>query len=162
MAKKLRGPQGPTQVPTRNASLQGGWKWCAKCQGLWHRDTDPGFCPAGGGHTDQGSGQYDLVLGDPANPGQHSWRWCKKCEGLWFSGNHSLGICPAGPVHVHDGAGSGDYALAHVASAPGQHDWKWCIQCQGLWFAGNNSPGACPADGGHVFGGSADYALKMV
>ena len=168
MAKKLRAPQGPPHGPPINSLLQAGWKWCAKCQGLWYWDTVVGPCPAGGGHTDEGSAQYGLALNDPTNPGQHRWSWCSNCQGLWFSGNSSLGICPyggippAGPPHVHVSSGSGDYALAQGAAAAGQHGWRWCIQCQGLWYAENNSHGVCPAGGGHVSSGSASYAIKMV
>ena len=46
---------------------QRNWRWCNKCQGLWFagNSVNPtGKCPAGGGHTQGGSGDYAL-FGDP-------------------------------------------------------------------------------------------------
>ena len=46
---------------------QPGWKWCAKCQGLFF-GPDSGHvsasrCPAGGTHTTSNSGKYALLFG---------------------------------------------------------------------------------------------------
>jgi hypothetical protein len=44
---------------------QGDWYWCHKCQGLWHFDRatrNMGFCPAGGGHSFDGSREYGVEL----------------------------------------------------------------------------------------------------
>ena len=46
---------------------QRNWRWCSKCQGLWFAGASAnptGKCPAGGGHTHGGSGDYAL-FGDP-------------------------------------------------------------------------------------------------
>jgi hypothetical protein len=98
---------------------QHNWRWCSKCQGLWYAaaSANPtGVCPAGGGHSKGGSGDYAL-MGDPDGSfnntllAQHNWRWCSKCQGLWYAAataNHD-GVCPAGGGHSK--AGSGDYAL---------------------------------------------------
>lgn len=48
-------------------TAQRNWRWCSKCAGLWYAGAtaDPdGTCPAGGGHSKAGSGDYALV-GDP-------------------------------------------------------------------------------------------------
>jgi hypothetical protein len=39
------------------------WRWCSKCNGLWHNTTavPGGVCPGGGTHTQQGSGDYTLL-----------------------------------------------------------------------------------------------------
>ena len=42
-------------------ALQGGWKYCWRCAGLWFSDNGTnGTCPAGGGHSESGSGNYEL------------------------------------------------------------------------------------------------------
>lgn len=91
---------------------QHGWRWCHKCQGLFH---GPGQaqsrCPVGGTHEQSGgaSGDYSLVLNVAASPGQHDWRWCSKCQGLFFGPSVGDSDCPAGLKH--DGSTSGDYAV---------------------------------------------------
>lgn len=138
-------------------SLQSGWRWCSKCQGLHFGGASPGTCPAGGAHTVEGSGNYALSNNDPQAPGQAGWRWCRKCQGLHFTGN-TLGRCSAGATHTVEG--SGEYRLfENNPSAPGQPDWRWCSKCQGLHFAGGHSGGVCPAGGAHVIEGSGNYAL---
>jgi hypothetical protein len=48
----------------QRASVQGDWKWCHKCQGLYFidRPNTKSVCPAGGAHDDQGSGNYHLIV----------------------------------------------------------------------------------------------------
>lgn len=67
-----------------------------------------GYCPAGGPHTNQGSGAYAAILGGNSTQRQGGWRWCKDCMGMFYSGN-SAGVCPAGGGH--DSSGSGQYAF---------------------------------------------------
>jgi hypothetical protein len=52
-----------TYNTTAGAGTQGNWRWCDKCQGLWFAGNAPsmGACPAGGGHTHSGSGDYILI-----------------------------------------------------------------------------------------------------
>jgi hypothetical protein len=146
-------PAGPT--------VQGHWRWCNKCQGLFFPfSNDPGPCPAGGQHNPAGSDNYVLrFTTGAAQPGQSNWRWCTKCNGLAFAGNPSLGSCPAGGLHEH--TGSFDYVLL-LASDPAeqmQSNWRWCTRCQGLAFAGSPSLGPCPAGGLHDHTGSDNYFL---
>jgi hypothetical protein len=141
---------------------QPNWRWCKKCQGLifFGRNESSGKCPAGAGHTREGSFEYFLVHSFSLPDGQDNWRWCRKCEGLFFAGNPSLGACPGGGVH--DPSGSWNYSLLMNApsSAPGQRNWRWCNKCQGLFFGGNPSQGVCQAGGAHSSSGSGDYAVR--
>ncbi|MCJ7515869.1 MAG: hypothetical protein MUO89_07925 [Dehalococcoidia bacterium] len=45
------------------------WRWCDKCNGLWHHTTiaGNGHCPAGGEHSSQGSGNYVLLNDSSGN-----------------------------------------------------------------------------------------------
>ena len=51
-------------MDTRNRvpKTQADWRWCKKCEGLFFagRPTK-GVCPAGGEHTTQGSGKYEVI-----------------------------------------------------------------------------------------------------
>ncbi len=90
---------------------QEGWRWCRKCQGLFFSGNAGSRCPAGGAHSESGSGKYSLFDAGPVPAGeQGNWRWCRKCQGLFFGGN-SGSRCPAGSTHSTDG--SGNYSLAH-------------------------------------------------
>jgi hypothetical protein len=113
-------------------NAQHNWRWCSKCQGLWHAAAGPsphstGVCPAGGGHSLASSGEYALFFDpdrafNPTLMAQHRWRWCSKCQGLWYSGATvggpgtalSTGHCPAGGGH--EIGISGDYALLNDSS----------------------------------------------
>jgi hypothetical protein len=139
---------------------QSNWRWCTKCQGLFFGGhATKGHCPAGGAHSQSGSGNY--VLNTPPLVGEQSnWRWCNECEGLFFAGN-SNGVCPAGGAHSQ--TGSGDYSQRFPPASGTQGDWRWCNKCQGMFFAGNFTTGTCPAPtGGHNYKGSGDYGLAQV
>jgi Pregnancy-associated plasma protein-A len=95
---------------------QDGWRWCNKCQGLFHTDdlTDVGICPAGYQHTlnanandSRRSGLYSLDCRQAANPpstGQQKWRQCGKCHGLFFSSDgEASGVCPGQGKHEPNG-----------------------------------------------------------
>jgi hypothetical protein len=46
------------------AAVQDNWRWCNKCQGLWFAGSPPTKkkpCPAGGEHSQDGSGNYRLL-----------------------------------------------------------------------------------------------------
>lgn len=50
------------ELTKKLASTQANWRWCSKCQGLFFAGTPAkGVCPAGGPHSDQGSGQYSML-----------------------------------------------------------------------------------------------------
>jgi hypothetical protein len=139
-------------------AFQDGWSWCRKCEGLYFSgNPTKGRCPAGGAHSNLGSGLYRLVL---VGPGQENWRWCHKCEGLFFFGSVNFGRCPAGTVH--DPFGSADYVLeqnalfTQISKQPG---WRWCRKCQGLFFGQNPTKGRCPSGGRHAGEQSGDYNL---
>src|SRR6266480_1354035 len=142
--------------------IQDNWRWCKKCQVLaFAGSATLGPCPAGGEHNHSGSGDYALVLNDPAVPGQDNWRWCSKCQALSFAGNPSLGKCKAGGVHNH--TGSGNYVLWREPDGTvGQDNWRWCNKCQVLAFTGSSNSGACGAGGMHDHSGSGDYVLAHV
>ena len=139
-------------------AFQDGWFWCRKCEGLYFAfNPTQGRCPAGGAHTNSGSGAYRLVL---IGEGQVNWRWCRKCEGLFFFGSVNFGRCPAGAVH--DPFGSADYVLeqnAQFVSFSKQAGWRWCRKCQGLFFGQNLTNGRCPSGGAHDPTQSGDYNL---
>jgi hypothetical protein len=105
-----------------NIIAQSNWRWCSKCDGLWHTSSanQGGRCPAGGSHTSQGSGDYALFDKPATNfnstiMAQPNWRWCAKCGGLWHpSSAVPSGVCPAGGAHTSQG--SGDYALLNDSS----------------------------------------------
>jgi hypothetical protein len=105
-----------------NIIAQSNWRWCSKCDCLWHPSSanPAGVCPAGGTHTSSGSGDYAL-FDKPATSfnstimAQSNWRWCSKCGGLWHPSSATpAGVCPAGGPHTS--AGSGDYALLNDSS----------------------------------------------
>ncbi|WP_049562653.1 hypothetical protein [Nonomuraea sp. SBT364] len=160
--------------PARAAQL--GWRWCARCSGLWYSANGTrGSCPAGdlfdGGHHSTGSGDYVIKTIEDGGQGQTGWRWCGTCQGLWYGGGPSLGHCPGRGSSGHWPFGpfpviSSYYVLEDIGNRDGpggQEQWRWCVKCGGLFFDGN-SPGAsgrCPKDNAHhsVTGGS--YVLRQ-
>jgi hypothetical protein len=151
--------------------VQGQWRWCGKCEGLFFAGPGrgparKGRCPAGGVHDDSASGEYTLMHQVPGL-GQGGWHWCGKCEGLFFAGTEFPGLarvgkCAAGGVH--DGSASGEYTLMHEVPGVGQSGWHWCGKCEGLFFAGTEFPGLarvgkCPAGGVHDDSASGEYGL---
>ena len=115
-------------------NIQGNWRWCFKCQGMWFASFGTSVCPGGGGHSMTGSGNYALVYDLPGPERQSGWRYCSKCQGLWFGGNVAS-KCAAGGGHSQ--AGSFDYSVSHNApNIPEQSSWRWCNKCQGMFWAG--------------------------
>ena len=140
-------------------NVQDGWRWCSRCEGLWHAGNgSSGRCAAGGSHVDSGSERYVLPMNYRRSSGQPSWRWCRKCEGLFHAnGSHSGGRCPEGGAH--DGSSSADYTAVWRSEANvgfAQDNWRWCSRCQGMHYA---RPGVCPASGGHSEEGSGRYVM---
>jgi hypothetical protein len=139
-------------------TFQDGWFWCRKCEGLhFGGNSTKGRCPAGGAHSNVGSGLYRLMF---VGAGQMNWRRCRKCEGLFFFGSLDFGRCPAGAVH--DPFGSRDYVLdqnAPLVPLGTQAGWRWCRKCQGLFFGQNPTQGLCPSGGRHDPKDSGDYNL---
>jgi hypothetical protein len=148
-----------TSIPLGNdlaAALQAGWRWCQKCQGLFFAEAgSPGVCPAGGPHTQEGSGAY--AIHTLRNGRQSGWCWCRKCQGIFFTEGGTMGSCAAGGPHSREG--SGEYSLGYSSQDPGQEGWRWCQKCQGLFFAEAGSPGICPAGGPHTQEGSGQYRV---
>jgi hypothetical protein len=71
-------------------------------------------CPAVGGHSKTGSGDYTVIHNAESNgPGEKNWRWCGKCQGLHHGGvtGDTGQTCPA--VGVHEVAGSGLYRIQY-------------------------------------------------
>jgi predicted acylesterase/phospholipase RssA len=108
----------PNNVPERPNS-QSNWRWCNKCQGLFHGpEVASSSCPAGGQHADpaqSGSGNYSLPHSVPESPDRQSdWRWCNKCTGLFHGPEFASSSCPAGGHHADPAqSGSGNYSLPH-------------------------------------------------
>ncbi|HEX3469537.1 MAG TPA: hypothetical protein VHT05_15755 [Candidatus Elarobacter sp.] len=88
---------------------QGGWRWCSKCEGMFYgrASAGKGVCPAGGAHTDAGSGHYAVLIGeDSPRKLQGGWRWCNKCEGMFYGrASAGKGVCPAHGAHSDTGSG---------------------------------------------------------
>jgi hypothetical protein len=148
-----------TSAEPAAASVQGGWRWCGKCQGMFYPENGTaGRCPDGGGHY-QSTSWYYFVYYEPTDDGggyQRNWRWCGKCQGLFYAGNGTTGKCPAGDGHYQ--SVSADYVLNTLPG--GQVNWRWCGKCQGLFYAGNGTTGKCPAGDGHYQSISADYHMS--
>ena len=95
---------------TTSGKLQGGWRWCSKCQGMFYAAASAGMgvCPAGGTHIQTGSGHYAVLLpAETAAPLQQGgWRWCSKCQGMFYAAaSAGMGVCPAGGAHIQTGSG---------------------------------------------------------
>lgn len=99
--------------PTR----QSGWRWCNKCQGLFHDGAVAASrCPDAGTHEPperSASPNYSLFANLPLDPGRQSeWRWCNKCQGLFHGPAAVTSRCPAGGTHAPpEQSGSWDYSL---------------------------------------------------
>ena len=152
------------------STIQGNWRWCNKCQGLFFGDGQAGSrCPAGGTHaspTESGSGNYSLPHNVPPSPYlQQDWRWCNKCQGLFVGGGQADSRCPAGGTHASQAESrSGNYSLPHNVppSSDRQCDWRWCNKCQGLFFGGGQAGSRCPSGGTHAStteSGSGNYCI---
>jgi len=143
---------------------QKGWRWCSKCQALFHAGPDnalSGACVVDGLHEGDSSAEYVLSVGGvPAMPeGQGRWKVCSKCRVLAFDG---YAACAGGGAH--DPAGSKELAVAfQSAGSRGQAGWRWCNACYAMVFAGGTGGlGRCPSGGrSHEIGGSGAYVLAM-
>lgn len=136
------------------AGSQPGWRWCAKCQGLFFSLNPGSNCPAGGTHLKSG-GDYFLTQKVANAAGQENWRYCNKCNGLFFGGTPTAGTpggkCPA-DQRKHSGTTSGNYQLeldqsTEVADIY-QVGWRYCSKCMGLFF-GLHPGSRCPVGGSH-------------
>src|SRR5947209_3353710 len=139
-------------------NVQDGWRWCRQCEGMWFSlNSTPGSCPAGGGHVQEGSGSYRLLMNYRESSGQALWRWCRKCQGLFYGESlRSQGVCPVGGEH--DGTASADYTMIGGSNGNAlftQGNWRWCPRCQGMHFAARG--GTCAAGGAHDDSGSGQY-----
>ena len=137
-----------TLTDDQGASGQAKWKYCRKCNGLFH--TGGGArCPVktpNTSHDGSASNTYRLAT-KSSDPGQHSWRRCKHCQVLWFD-EATNSVCPGNAGKAHSRQGNDNYALI-VNPEDSQQGWRWCSRCQGLYFSPNGA-GACAAGaGGH-------------
>ncbi|GAA3236291.1 hypothetical protein GCM10010532_074600 [Dactylosporangium siamense] len=149
---------------------QSGWRWCAKCEGLWFNgDTSISDCPTGGQHVHSASGHYTLRFSYEGGGGQDNWWYCWMCLGMWFHtpGSTRFGRCP-GNNHgegSHDKDWRNSYRLETTTSnngPGGQKNWRWCSHCESLWFNGHATWGKCPGSAaGHTAVNSADYILRV-
>lgn len=150
-------------------SLQSGWRWCRKCNGLFFAANagTKGACPEGGAHDDAGSSAYavehrlgaDLGAG-PIDGMQPRWRWCSKCQGLFYGGvgTSEVGSCPGGGLHK---VGQANYLVPFAGvSGSTEAGWSWCASCYGL-HKSSSSLGKCPAGSTHQKTGSGAYVLVL-
>jgi hypothetical protein len=156
VARNLNFSVRPPLVHTQES-----WRWCRKCQDMWFGlDATISSCPAGGHHTQEGSGMYQLLMDYRESSGQPCWRWCRKCQSLFYGGAYmSAGICSAGGEH--DGTASADYSMIYSTTGNAgwtQDNWRWCDKCQGMHYGVG---GICPAGGAHNPARSALYMMLM-
>lgn len=131
-------------------AMQAGWRWCQKCQRLWHADHPPGQCFAGGTHDATGSGAYLLPRADLGL--EQWWAWCSTCQGVVRFGKDG---CAAGGQHTT----STGYVVAYGGgTAHDQPGWRYCSRCHGLVF---ETEGVCFLGGPHEFADSLPYHLPV-
>ena len=148
----------------RDWSVQPAWRWCEKCQGLFHGGDGRtgGVCPVDARpHTGTSSSNYYLPINRTRHGGQAGWRWCDRCQGLFFSLNASAGRCPAGGEHSRSSPSSAYFVVTENSARDfiGQHEWRWCKKCEGLFFGPQTPASRCPAGDKHDGSGSSDYIL---
>lgn len=139
---------------------QYGWRYCKKCQILFHPGEGAGACPSGGGHEQDPQGcNYRLAISPYVSDGQQGWRYCAKCHALHLPDGTSA-ACPAGGEHA-DTSSLPYSMLLQIPHAtilrPSQPGWRLCRKCQASCFGG--VPGACASGGKHDFQDSAWYSL---
>jgi hypothetical protein len=159
----------PSTAHAAEFMLQGGWRWCPKCQGLFYFGSrfTPHFgrCPAGGQHTNTNSFSYYLLCNpDPSAGGftgtQPGWRWCQKCQGLAYIMNGVVGRCPSSGSHDHTGSFGYHLWIEATPSVPDQDQWRWCDRCQGFFYGPSAPISRCPQSGPHRVSISLNYALQ--
>ncbi|MFN0139928.1 MAG: serine hydrolase [Pyrinomonadaceae bacterium] len=143
------------------APTQDNFRWCKKCQGLFH-GAIPGGCPKDGVHDSSASKNYTLMHSAAFKYGEDKWRVCKKCQGLFFDAPGAK-HCPAS-TKAHQGF-SITYSLVKDSAFkedPKKHQTKWrrCKKCQGLFFNGKKAT-FCPAGSQHEDDKSGDYGLAF-
>ena len=106
-----------------NASQQGEWRACGKCQSIfWNGFNDKGKCPAGGSH-ERSAASFDYILpyGIPAVASrQDAWRFCSKCYVLFYDGFPDKGGCAAGGGHAARKGLGYEYVLSYIGAAAPQ------------------------------------------
>src|SRR5437879_3945417 len=103
-------------------SMQSGWRWCQKCQGLvFAGNPSPGPCPAGGQHDGGQSGAYAVQFDNPTmmefHDGVSTQDWAP--IGGWVNVvmNRDGRVTFSG--HMHDsGFPNIDYTLAVLIMTP--------------------------------------------
>ena len=142
-------------------NIQGNWRWCFKCQGLWFAAVRRfGVSWRRRPLADR---QRQLCTGIRARPGQSgrvtgaSARSATRCS----SAGSQVRSARAGGAHAQ--AGSFNYSVSFNApNIPEQSDWRWCNKCQGMFWAGavaqSVSPTACTSIANDIQGLEADKA----
>lgn len=157
------------------ANVDGGWKRCGKCSGLFKGATGSGgHCPSDG-QPHQGDGTDDLLagidVGDPA--AQSGWSWCTNCSGLFLRAANP-NVCPQGnqphhplnPILILPPAHALQYAVrfdhgsflphGHACASGAGVDFKvntntvigWYTLCSGNWDSSPQSPWQLHFEGG--------------
>lgn len=126
------------------------WRWCKRCSMLWRPGVGAQGCPAGGEHSQEGSGAYALT---PDTRGGELLQ-CTGCGAVVDHNGPNHHACTHGD-HTH-GAGG-----LHAASGSAQPGWRTCSSCAGVVFTGDLS---CAGGGAHLLsdpgGKPLSYALE--
>ena len=92
--------RGDVFVPNPLHRRQDGWRFCAKCAGLYFKyQGKNGVCPSSGKHqTQMHGGIYTLNLDASGLPGEQGWKYCNKCRVLFFAYQQATSKCPVPSV----------------------------------------------------------------
>jgi hypothetical protein len=135
------------------------WRFCNKCQVMFHVEGTANKCAAGASHVPQGYDFY-LPVDVPGTPTmQNNWRQCRYCHAMVYNGYAQKGRCPAtGRGHQPDT--DLNYVLPHdVRGTPkAQNQWRFCNKCFAMFYNGYPAKGVCPAGAAHVAQGY-DFVL---
>lgn len=148
-------PSHPARASFPIERSRSDWRFCGKCNALFHGPGVSNHCPAGGPHAAEGH-EFDLPY-DRRETATVQTRWvcCKYCSAMFFNGYRQKGRCPVrrgyqASGHVADP--TFQYALPHDVSESSrtQAGWRFCNKCFSLFFDGHPSKGCCQAGSGHV------------
>jgi hypothetical protein len=149
--------------PIFSYTEQSNWSYCNKCKGFFYGPAiNTSTCPAGGTHSNTGSGNYVLPYNCSNTPGsvQTGWSYCNKCEGLFWGPSQSTSRCPEGGTHTLGATSYGLLFQNDGTFSPVQSSWMYCYKCKGLFYGNNQSTSVCPAGGTHDGSQSGVYYLK--
>jgi len=150
---------GAVAATPAEAAQQGNWRWCNRCQCFFYNGNyTTGWCPRGGGHNYEGSGNYQPHY--DYDEGEDDWRWCRKCQCMWYGGGSNNSDCPAGGRHSRQGSGNYSFEYGSDNDDDEQTGWRKCRKCYCMCYSGNGN-GYCPQGGSHNYNGSRRYYIPF-